>query len=405
MASYHSDDELEEWNQFKSSFNKTYGADEEQRRLKIFLDNKNYIESYNTKSQASFKQGINALSDLTTEEINLSRNGFRLGQQAIFASSDDVGSQIIPAESLQTSNLLQQLLEVFDEFSRTTGRAGHSGGGGGSGLDRVRAIYAEERNSTATKTSTTFMANKTPPPPTTTTRRRNQVEQDRSWVEDLLTRPRLDYRDMGRVSRVKDQGSCGSCWAFATTGAIEGILASQNRSILLSEQNLVDCSSRYGNKGCSGGLMDAALRYVRDYGIMSGKDYPYKGEDGTCKASRDKIVTRVRGCMLLPRGNEPLLRVALALTGPIPVAIDASARSFHSYKSGVYDDHTSCSSSARNLNHAVLLVGYGTQKNGPDYWILKNSWGKSWGDNGYIKLARNRRNLCGVASYAVLPLP
>lgn len=229
-------------------------------------------------------------------------------------------------------------------------------------------------------------------------------DAQRAWYESLLTSPELDYRKQNRVSRVKDQGACGSCWAFATTGALESILAARGKPVLLSEQQLVDCSDRrYGNRGCSGGMMDNALRYVRDHGIMSSRSYPYSEREEVCKYRRDQVVMRVRGSMRLPRGNEALLRVVLALTGPIPVAIDAGARSFQSYRSGVYNDPV-CRSAARNLNHAVLLVGYGTTQNGGDFWILKNSWGRSWGEGGYIRMARNKRNLCGVASYAVLPI-
>lgn len=327
-------DESHAWNEFKKSFNRSYASEsEEERRMNIFLDNLRYVESHNTKStSSSFKQGLGPLSDLTTEEINRSRNGFR------WAPQDDTQMPI--------SELFQSMLAAFNE----------------------------------------------------------SAIESRAWYENLLSRPSLDWRESGRVSKVKDQGSCGSCWSFATTGALESILASRGKATLLSEQNLVDCSRAYGNYGCSGGLMDAALRYVRDYGIMQSSDYAYTGKDESCKYDRSKVILRVRGSATLPHGNEALLRLALATMGPIPVAIDASARAFHNYKSGVYDD-TECSSSSRALNHAVLLVGYGTDRNYGDYWIVKNSWGSKWGDSGYFKLARNRHNLCGIASYAVVPIP
>lgn len=212
----------------------------------------------------------------------------------------------------------------------------------------------------------------------------------------------LDWRNQGRVSRVKDQGMCGSCWAFATTGALEGYLASQNRTILLSEQNLVDCSGNYGNNGCNGGLMDAALKYVRDHGIMASREYPYTAKNGPCKFRPSRSVMRSRGSARLPRGNESLLRLALRLSGPLPVAIDASLKSFHLYKSGIYNDNH-CKNKLNNLNHAVLLIGYGTDSQGSDYWIIKNSWGRKWGERGFMRIAR-RNNLCGISSYAVLPI-
>jgi cathepsin L len=334
LSREYTQDEITAWEEFKREYNKSYDKEEDQRRMEIFIDNRQFIESQN-RAQTSFKTGLNHLSDLTTEEINRTRNGFRM---------EDVSA------NLTSEYLFETLLKTLD------------------------------------------MANFT-----------DESDSSRAWYESLLSQPELDYRKMGRVSRVKDQGSCGSCWAFATTGALESVLAARGTPILLSEQNLVDCSRRYGNNGCSGGLMDRALRYVRDHGIMSSASYPYTGRDDECKARRDRIVMRARGSMRLPRGNEALLRVTLALAGPLPVAIDAGARSFHSYKSGVYDDRV-CRSASGNLNHAVLLVGYGTVRNGGDYWILKNSWGRSWGENGYIRMARNKRNLCGVASYAVLPV-
>lgn len=333
----------EAWQEFKEKFQKNYTSpDEEQARMKIFIDNKNYVESNNLKSDSeiTFTQGLNQLSDLTTEEIIKTRCGFRLPDNY----EPDVDSRL--------TGLLSTLLVAL--------------------------------NNTSPQNISAF--------------------DEKAWYDGFLGPASLDYRKHNRVSKVKDQGSCGSCWAFATTGALESILASHERGILLSEQNLVDCSRRYGNNGCAGGLMDLALRYVRDHGIMSSQEYPYTAKDGDCKFKSGHSIMSIRGSATLPRGNEGLLRLALALSGPIPVAIDAGVKSFHSYQSGVYNDKR-CRSSNNALNHAVLLVGYGTDKVGGDYWLLKNSWGNKWGDGGYIKIARNRRNLCGVASYAVLPIP
>lgn len=323
------------WKEYKTKYNKTYNSEAEDiYRMKIFLDNRQYVLSYNIKekSKSSFTQGLNHLSDLSQHEINRLLNGFRLEKEP----------------DRQVDGVLWTiLLSLNDSLSTPT---------------------------------------------------------DRAWYENIFSPPTLDYRTTGRVSKVKDQGSCGSCWSFATTGALESILASQGKGVLLSEQNLVDCSNKYGNHGCSGGLMDQAFNYVHDHGIMSQNDYPYTGKDESCKFSKEKSITTVRGSFILPSGNEALLRMVLSMTGPIPIAIDASSKSFHSYKSGIYNDR-SCRNSLNSLNHAVLLVGYGTNRNYGDYWLIKNSWGSNWGDNGYIKIARNRRNLCGVATYAVLPIP
>lgn len=214
----------------------------------------------------------------------------------------------------------------------------------------------------------------------------------------------LDWRAQGKVSEVKNQGACGSCWAFATTGALESMLARSGINILLSEQNLVDCATgRYGNYGCDGGFVESALEYVSDNGIMSAADYQYTAKNGPCKFDQSKSVTQVAGSVTLAGGDEELLRKAVALAGPIPVAIDAGNMSFQLYESGVYNDRA-CRNLLGNLNHAVLVVGYGNDQVGGDYWIVKNSWGSDWGSSGYIKMARNRGNLCGIATRPVVPI-
>ncbi|XP_013166127.1 PREDICTED: cathepsin L-like isoform X2 [Papilio xuthus] len=213
----------------------------------------------------------------------------------------------------------------------------------------------------------------------------------------------IDWREYGAVTEVKDQGRCGSCWSFSSTGALEGQHYRRTHSLVsLSEQNLIDCSTAYGNNGCHGGLMNNSFLYVKENGGIDTEDsYPYEATENKCRYNPSNAGAYDSGYVDIPAGDEGKLMAAVATVGPVSVAIDASQSSFQFYSDGVYFDEN-CSSSS--LDHAVLVVGYGTDENGGDYWLVKNSWGRSWGDVGYIKMARNRDNHCGIASLASYPL-
>merc|ERR1712241_1226910 len=201
----------------------------------------------------------------------------------------------------------------------------------------------------------------------------------------------VDWRTEGYVTPIKDQGQCGSCWAFSTTGSTEGAHFKKTGDLVtLSEQQLVDCSTKEGDHGCNGGLMDFGFTYIiENGGITTEAASPYQAQDGTCKSGMTAAAT-LSECYDVPQGSEADLETAVATVGPISVAIDAHLLSFRLY-------------SSTRLDHGVLAVGYNNDPAGK-YWIVKNSWNTTWGNEGYIWMAKDKKSGCGIATAASYPV-
>nr|BAN20121.1 cathepsin L [Riptortus pedestris] len=218
----------------------------------------------------------------------------------------------------------------------------------------------------------------------------------------------MDWRSMGAVTAVRDQGDCGSCYAISTATTVETQVYLRTGELTpLSPQQIVECSNtyRYKNMACKGGWLDRTFSYIKDQGLATEADYPYTGRNTNwaigCRYNRKlRIAARTKGFVNIKQQDEAALADAVATAGVVAVGVQSRKSNLQFYKSGV---HYSSKCDHKFIDHAMVVVGYGTTPEGEDYWLVKNSWGTSWGEDGYVRMARNRGDNCGIASYAYYP--
>jgi len=346
-------DAMSQFDAFTKQHKKEYkDHDEYKKRFTVWKDNLGFVHKWNSDGSRSFEVGMNEFADLTDEEF------------AASYLNTNLHNEYLQSETFTEDSLLQE--------------------SAGSGNEKNRASDDPDY-------------------------------YDIRWHKNTKDQPqKVDWSQTGAVSEVNNQAKCFACYAFASCGAIEGALVIQGKPLRkLSAQQIVDCStptSGFMNHGCKGGTMVKSYKYIIKNGLMPWTEYGYRTELNSrpeckleysdCKYDKKKVVQRIDGYVNIRKGSETDLMNAVGMR-PVSAAIDAHHRPFKLYRSGVF----SLDACTTHLTHGLLVVGYGKTEddNQKKYWKVKNSWGSTWGDNGYGKVVRDE-NMCAIGNWANYPI-
>ncbi|CAF0964002.1 unnamed protein product, partial [Didymodactylos carnosus] len=365
------DDEFAQrvWKMYKEFYHKVYNsAEEEKQRFSKFIDNLKLIIRENFRFDEgvkTFKLSLNQYGDMDLSEFRSKLTGL-------------LGSGIREKRHLRPKRFLFD--SVKDKIKKKVNKKVHgntnneytnynSGGGGGSDAH------------SSSSSGGFFFSKKTKP---------------RQKKPSRTSKASVDYRRY--MNPIENQGQCGACYAFAVTASIEGTYSlKKGSSIRMSKQQLVDCSP---NNGCNGGYLGATFSYIQQRsGLQSDSSYPYARRQQTCRLTQSKVGA-ISSYGNIQQGDEEALKQALVTYGPIAAAIHTTSdlQFYGPGKSTNTQNILDIPGCPKQVDHAITIVGYGTD-NGRDYWLVRNSWGSNWGLDGYFKIARNKNNMCGIATY------